>query len=519
MRKLCANCCTVKALILLTAALLVLLTGVLVLSFVGIPRIINHELALSMRLDKHTDQWERFVNLPIPIVTKVYLFTVANPAAILEGAKPIVVEKGPYVYKQKLTKKILRTDESDDSVTYEKYSSVNFDQELSGQNRVNDTVTVLNPALLVLTQITSPLEQLAATGCLDKLFLPEYNKLFIETTVETLMFKGFPFANSTEEMGYACNIIRNQVIEKTKIMKNVQFIMNKDFDMVQLLRFSYLGFKINQPDGVYTVNRGIKDISQLGTIMKWNHSSEVPFWGRLQSTNNETCKRVGGTDSTIYAPFVKKTDVLEIFSTDICRTVNIYYTGEGSYKGLKGYVFEPKNTTFYSSIIPKEEDCFCTQKTLYYNGQKSCYLDGILDVYDCFGAPLILSFPHFLYAEKYLDAVENLTKPDKDKHGIYLLIEPNTGVPLQGKKRVQLNQILRPIKHMAFAANLPQTIIPLLWIDEGAELNDDLIDMLNSKFFNVVKLTSGVKYGLIAVSAAGVLVAGGFLYRKKVLKW
>lgn len=72
-------------------------------------------------------------------------------------------------------------------------------------------------------------------------------------------------------------------------------------------------------DGVYTVNRGIHDIKQLGNIMRWNESETLPFWGQINSINNDTCKKVRGTDATIYPPRIKKGDYFEIFSPDICR--------------------------------------------------------------------------------------------------------------------------------------------------------------------------------------------------------
>lgn len=72
-------------------------------------------------------------------------------------------------------------------------------------------------------------------------------------------------------------------------------------------------------DGVYTVNRGINDISQLGDIMKWNGGSEFEYWGTSQSINNDTCLKVRGTDGTIYPPHITTDSSFELFASDICR--------------------------------------------------------------------------------------------------------------------------------------------------------------------------------------------------------
>lgn len=42
----------------------------------------------------------------------------------------------------------------------------------------------------------------------------------------------------------------------------------------------------------------------------------------------------------------------------------------------------------------------------------------------------------------------------------------NTGTPLVGKKRIQINFVMRPIKFMPLAENLPRTVIPTIWLDE-----------------------------------------------------
>ncbi|XP_072399703.1 sensory neuron membrane protein 2-like isoform X2 [Diabrotica undecimpunctata] len=449
----------------------------------------------------------------------VYLFTVKNAPAVMNGAVPKLIEIGPYVFREDIRKKVLSTNEHDDSVTYKKFTEQSFEQERSGHLTLDDNVTIINPPLLVLSQITSVVEQLVVVGCLDKIFSPTYRELFMTTTIRSLMFEGFEFAKYSSDVGYACEVVRQQVIEKTKKMKNIQRIYSKEYpEMVEALRFSFLGFKTENPDGIYTLNRGIDNISKLGSIMQWNNSRYLPFWGTSQSINNNTCQLVEGGDSTIYPPHASKDKSFLIFSTDICRRVEVFYTSTETYKNIEGYRFEPKADTFWSKLSNVKEDCFCTGRTLNANGLPDCYLNGIIDVYDCFGAPLLLSFPHFLHAdESYIKGVQGVTSPEKEKHGIYLVIEPNTGTPLQGRKRVQLNVVLRNIEYVSFTKKLLPTVLPVIWIEECADLTDDLVDMLNNKFFNVVKIANGVKYGLIAVCSLSLLVVAGILIRKKVI--
>ncbi|XP_056632011.1 sensory neuron membrane protein 2-like [Diorhabda sublineata] len=516
-----SKCCSTKVISIILAALIVLFIGVLVLSFYGISKIIEVNLHQSVELKENTDQWDRFIDLPIPISLKVYIFNVTNSDEVLNGEKPKLIEVGPYVYRENIHKDISSTNNDEDSVTYQKITTITFDPDQSGDFKESDEVIIVNPALLVLTEITSTIEQLAVAGCINKIFLPPYDTLFIKVDIKSVLFEGIPFAQASPDNGYACNIIRNLVIDKTKYMRNVQRIYNTVYtDAVDGLIFSLLGYKADAPDGIYTVNRGIHDVSQLGNIMKWNHSTHLPFWGSKQSSNNDSCQLVHGGDSTLYPPQITKDDVLSIFATDICRSVEIFYTGKGTYKGIEGLRFEPKETTFTSLLSNVEEDCFCTKQTKNAQGELSCYLDGVLDLYDCFGVPILLSFPHFLYANaSYKNGVEGVTEADPEIHGIYLLIEPNTGTPLVGRKRVQFNLVIRPAEHLKeITKNIYSTILPLVWVEEGADLTDDLIDMIEDQYFKKVKLTKGVKYGLIAVSAAAVLSVGAILLRKLLRK-
>ncbi|VEN47346.1 unnamed protein product, partial [Callosobruchus maculatus] len=133
------------------------------------------------------------------------------------------------------------------------------------------------------------------------------------------------------------------------------------------------------------------------------------------------------------------------------------------------------------------------------------------------GEPLLLSLPHFLYAdEEYVQKVKGISPPNKDEHEIYLLVEPNTGTPLQGVKRVQMNMILRPIQFLDFTKNLPRAVYPLVWLEEGASLTQDLIDELNSKLFNVKKIATYLLYTLMGIVFVAILVTSTYLMRKTV---
>uniref|UniRef100_V5I8K2 Sensory neuron membrane protein 2 n=1 Tax=Anoplophora glabripennis TaxID=217634 RepID=V5I8K2_ANOGL len=505
--------CSIKVLLITTLALLVVLVGVLVLSFVGVPKIIDSQVKSSVQLEKGTEQWDRFVELPFPLHFKVWLFNVTNPEEIQKSAKPILNEVGPYYYDETVIKDIMLYNPSDDTVTYKRKLSFAFNKEESGTLTEDDELVLLNPVMLSMTQLTTVLERMALGGCLDRIFPDRYNNLFIKVKVGMMLFEGYEFAVKHDDLGVACGIIRNKVIQKTANIRNIEKVY-KDGELYSL-RFSFFHYK-ESPDGVYSVSRGVDDISMLGHIRRWNEAIQLPFWGRSISFNNDTCNTVRGTDSTIYPPSITENSELDIFNTDICRVIKITYAGQDTYKGVDGFIFTINENTLRNETEFAENDCFCVQQTLNELGESSCYLDGLIDLKSCVGAPILLSFPHFLYADDhYREAVEGVDEPDESIHKLYLLVEPNTGTPLEGKKRAQLNAVLRPANFLSFSEDLPQVVIPMFWVDEGVSLPQKYVDELNDMYFNRLQIAAGVKYGVIAVTLAAVVTSTGFLVRKK----
>ena len=46
-----------------------------------------------------SELYERWVEPPVPAYQKFYFFDIQNPDDVLDGARPKVIERGPYVYR------------------------------------------------------------------------------------------------------------------------------------------------------------------------------------------------------------------------------------------------------------------------------------------------------------------------------------------------------------------------------------------------------------------------------------
>lgn len=76
--------------------------------------------------------------------------------------------------------------------------------------------------------------------------------------------------------------------------------------------------------------------------------------------------------------------------------------------------------------------------------------------------PIIISEPHFLHGDPQLLMYAHGLNPDKDLHETFVVIEPYTGTPLSGQKKIQLNLKLerQPVNLLS---NISEGYFPLLW--------------------------------------------------------
>lgn len=100
---------------------------------------------------------------------------------------------------------------------------------------------------------------------------------------------------------------------------------------------------------------------------------------------------------------------------------------------------------------------------------------------------------------------------------IHIPIFQRTGAPLSGRKRVQMNIELRKFDDFDLLNNVSEGIFPILWIEEGADISDEVLQVLKSQFskidlVNILKWAMIVA-GLILLAVAFVMV----LHREKML--
>lgn len=467
----------------------VLITVALVVGYVVIPPIIHQQIIQSTRLERGTEQYDRWVVIPQPLNFKVYIWNVTNVDAVQAGGIPILQEVGPYVYTQTRRKENIRFTRDEERVSYYQMQNYVFNSELSSGTQ-DDIVRPLN---INLNAVLQTMESLApqfmpiVNDNLHTIFGPT-DSLFLNTTVRNFLFDGIEFCKDAEELpALVCSIIRAQ--ESSSIRAGVG----------TSLLFSMFNHKNTTHGGLHEINTGTRRIERLLQIQRWRGDRTLPYWMPAAGGTPSRCQFINGTDGTTAGPFRQPGDDFYIFSGDLCRSIHMGYTEPTSFNGINAFRYTAKQ-----SFMRNQDSCFCINATrgalLQDNG---CLLPGALDLSQCVGAPIIATLPHFLHADETYARLLLGTEADPERHDLYVDIEPNTGTPIRGGGKMQFNMFVRRLPGIDITNNFNVTrLVPVLWIDEYVELNDEMTDLIYRDLLTPLLIIAIVQWTIVGIGAA-----------------
>nr|CAI5832880.1 unnamed protein product [Callosobruchus analis] len=432
--------------------------------FLALPGIVDDKIWEMKILKEGTEQWGMFMKMPFPFTFKVHIFNIKNPDEIMEGAKPVVEEVGPFVYREFKWKSEVKRDPSGE-ISYDEYSIFRFDKEASGKYSEDDVVTVLNsPYLSMLSKVQDLQPQMVSMVEPALPFIFKGNDgPFMKVKVRDYMFEGVKICEHEAKEDMIANMACKEVANK----------------------------KNNTHLGRFTIKSGLQKKEDAGILTKYDEKLYIGMW----KGENSSCNKIRGV-TTIFPTKINQNMTFDAFAEDICRSMTLEYQQPEIVKGVTGFRFVVRNDTFdYSK---KENECFCTNMTKNASPATGCMKNGLCDLSTCTGGPVMLSFPHLLYADpEYLNGVDGL-KPNQTEHETFVVLEPISGFPLKLAQRVQFNMFLRPIEGVAKLEN--STI-----------LDDKFIDMLNTKLFKTLKAATIIKW-FVMISGIGFTVLSLCLY-------
>uniref|UniRef100_A0A2M4BKE1 Scavenger receptor class B member 1 n=1 Tax=Anopheles marajoara TaxID=58244 RepID=A0A2M4BKE1_9DIPT len=448
-------------------ALSLLVLGVLVtFGFTAFIRtIIDHQVALRVG-GQSFGWWSR---PPVEPIIRIFVYNVTNADEFLNnGTKPILDELGPYVYVQTWEKVNIK-ENPNGTISYNQKRVYIFNEDLSG-GMEDDVVIVPNIPMLSATSQSKHAARflrLAMASIMDILKI----KPFVEVSVGQLLW------------GY-----------EDPLLKLAKDVVPKE-QKLPYEEFGLMYGKNSTSKDTVTVWTGVDDITQYGIIDKYNGRSHQTHW------LSEQCNRLNGTDGSIFPPRITQNSTLHVYEKDLCRLLPLSFEKEVTVRGgVKGYRFTPSPDVFASVEKNPNNMCYCP-------AGPPCAPHGLFNVSLCqYDSPILLSFPHFYMADQSLrTAVEGISPPEKEKHQLFIDVQPDMGTALRARARIQINLAVSQVVDIKQVANFPDIVFPILWFEEG-------IDSLPDEILDLMKVATTIPPRAKFILTIALFSLGGFLF-------
>ncbi|XP_058897049.1 scavenger receptor class B member 1 isoform X2 [Kogia breviceps] len=435
------------------AGLLCAVLGVIMILMV--PSIIKQQVLKNVRIDPSSLSFNMWKEIPVPFYLSVYFFDVINPKEILQGQKPQVQERGPYVYREFRHKSNI-TFNDNDTVSFLEYRSFQFQPDKS---RGLESDNIVMPNILVLSAA-----MMMENG-------PMSLKLIMTLAFSTLGERAFMNRTVSEIMwGYEDPLLH---------------LINKYFPNMFPFKGKFgLFAELNNSDsGLFTVFTGVKNFSRIHLVDKWNGISKVNFW------HSDQCNMINGTSGQMWAPFMTPESSLEFYSPEACRSMKLIYKEQGVFEGIPTFRFVAPNTLFANGSIYPPNEGFCP-----------CRESGIQNVSTCrFNAPLFLSHPHFYNADPVLAEAVSGLHPNPEEHSLFLDIHPVTGIPMNCSVKLQLSLYIKSVKGIGQTGKIEPVILPLMWFGESGAMEGETLQTFYTQLVLMPKVLHYGQYVLLAL--------------------
>jgi len=490
--------------------------------------IIQHVILGRLVLRNDTEFAEIWAEPPITPHLKLYYFNLTNAERFFAGEEgPKVEEVGPYVYLQRWIKEDVEW-HGNGTMSYRTRKNYTFMPDLSvnpetgrRNHHSKDTITTVNVPLISAVkkfQDNPFWLKVALFGLGSEMKTLERSSWLLPSSQRTLLEKltrnytrgklldqcnptwfppkpncDFWVKKTPEELtwGYNDALLEIGQLTDEKLTDKFGFFLqnNKTDDLPK-----------------YTMYTGEGNPYNLSKISLFDGSDSLKVWGKNPETDQNKCNLVQGSDGATFNPYIEQTDTLWFFNDQLCQSMPLVFQKEVQASRLPGYRFVPRHDVFKHPRSEPSNACFCEDEPL-------CDVigDGMFSISKCpkiMGAPIVLSWPHFLHANSsFIDAVQGMN-PDKEKHQFFFDVQPTTGSTLSARARAQINIVVLQNSDFSGLDKVKNTTVPLLWFDEGL---DELGDELRSEIAKAVEDPPVYKgYILIGLGClVGVVVAVG----------
>ncbi|XP_018327456.1 protein croquemort isoform X2 [Agrilus planipennis] len=452
------NCCSRKCELSTLYGLSIVFLGLAILTLAGWEKAYNSIIFNALTLTNTSKGYNMWKKTPIPMYLELYLYNWTNADEVIASnfdIKPNFQECGPYVYEEVHTRVNLKWHENG-TLTYQQKRTWQFVPELTNGSLEDE---IVNVNVIVATVAYNVRHSSFITKAIVNRFLKVMNESLIVTrSARQLLFEGY----NDPLLDFASSL-------------NISIPFNK---------FGWFYGRNNSEtyDGVFNIYTGRTDLDLLGMMDLWNH---VPHTNIYEGY----CDYVNGTTGEVWPP-VKHVQKVAVFSPDICSTVWLSYEQDVSMLEVIGRKYISTNFTLDNGVLYPELACF---------NYGDPVPTGARNVSACkFGAPAFVTLPHFYLADdEYLQNVSGIS-PNKSEDEFYMILEPNTGIPMAVKAQMQINILLEPISGISLLNSVKSTFMPVLWFRQTATLTGEYAGLVRL-LLNLPHIAIYTGYGVLCL--------------------
>ncbi|KPJ06853.1 Protein croquemort [Papilio machaon] len=446
------------------------------------PTIFFTQLQKMMMLTETSTSFSIWREVPIPMYLECYMFNITNVDEILAGKNVTlkVEQLGPYVYREHHTKEDITWNDNN-TVTFYNRRVWHFQPDMSNGS-ISDNITSINPIIATVGHIMRN-EPLFLRVAVNVFMGMNHKNLFLTANVSSWLFDG----------------ISDPLFDIAAQFPDLPFEI--PFDK---FGWFYSRNESKEFDGVFVMNTGTADFSQLGNVEMWRHSNRTMY--------RDHCGEVRGSTGELWAPELGQEELV-VFSSDLCTYLTLSKSGPLTVDGIEGMQYSTNDSTFDNGHKYPSMACYCDEVR-----DENCLPSGALNVSACrFGSPAFVTLPHFLGVDSYYaDKIEGLAPTDDYK--FRLALEMYTGMPLQVFAQLQINLLVRYVPGISLNNQLPDgdTLVPMFWFRQEVRINDEYARL--ARF--ALNLRDGMPYGFYALTAIGIilLIVGIVYLMRKLLK-
>ena len=195
------------------------------------------------------------------------------------------------------------------------------------------------------------------------------------------------------------------------------------------------------------------------------------------------------------------------------RKLTLQYTQDDEFKGIPAFRYHIAPEEWEPPSENPDNSCYCVHKSR----PDRCEFKGMIDVAGCFGgSPFVITLPHFLNVDKDISKQVIGLSPNPEKHTFYLKIKPDIGLPMDAKVRLQFNVRIERMPFLRGFNRVRNTIVPLVWFEDSAELNGFLTGLVKYGLVWTPKTAAIIFYSAAIIGWACFLIGIAFYVVKKV---